>query len=90
MSRETASRMPKRNRFAVFAAIGAVAAAALIVSFLTFGRAEAFFIRGRATAPPIKPPLLLQGSEFPTCPNSRYSPAGAACVGTSRIECLGR
>ena len=38
MRRETASRMPKRNRFAVFAAIGAVAAAALIVSFLAFGR----------------------------------------------------
>ncbi len=38
MSRETASRMPKRNRLAVFAAIGAVAAAALIVSLLLFGR----------------------------------------------------
>ncbi len=38
MRRETASRMPKRNRVAVFAGIGAVAAAALIVSFLTFGR----------------------------------------------------
>jgi hypothetical protein len=38
MRRETASRMPKRNRFVVFAAIGAVAAAAVIVSFLTFGR----------------------------------------------------
>jgi hypothetical protein len=38
MRRDTASRMPKRNRFAVFAAIGAVAAAALIVSFLAFGR----------------------------------------------------
>jgi hypothetical protein len=30
--------MPQRNRLAVFAAIGAVAAAALIASFLTFGR----------------------------------------------------
>jgi len=38
ISRQTASRTPKRNRFAVFAAIGAVAAAALIVSFLLFGR----------------------------------------------------
>jgi hypothetical protein len=38
MRRETASGMPKRNRLAVFAGIGAVAAAALIVSFLTFGR----------------------------------------------------
>jgi hypothetical protein len=38
MSRETASKVQKRNRFAVFAAIGAFAAAALIVSFLTFGR----------------------------------------------------
>src|SRR5208282_857709 len=38
LRRETASRMPKRNRFAVFAAIGAIAAAALIVSFLTLGR----------------------------------------------------
>jgi len=36
--RRDASTIPKRNRFAVFAAIGAVAAAALIVSFLTFGR----------------------------------------------------
>jgi hypothetical protein len=38
MRQEIASTMPKRNRFAAFAAIGAVAAAALIVSFLTFGR----------------------------------------------------
>jgi hypothetical protein len=38
MRREIASTMPKGNRFAVFAAIGAVAAAALIVGFLTFGR----------------------------------------------------
>ena len=38
ISRQTASRMPKRNRFAVFAAIGAIAAAALIVSFVTLGR----------------------------------------------------
>lgn len=38
MSRETASRMRKRNRFAVFAGIGTVAALALIASFLTFGR----------------------------------------------------
>jgi hypothetical protein len=38
MRREIASTMPKRNRFAVFAAIGAVAAAALVVCFLTFGR----------------------------------------------------
>lgn len=38
MRREISSTMPKRNRFAVFAAIGAVAAAALIVGFLTFGR----------------------------------------------------
>ena len=38
LRRETASRMPKRNRFAVFAAIGAIAAAALIVSFVTTGR----------------------------------------------------
>ena len=38
MRRETVSRMPTRNRPAVFAAIGAIAAAALIVSFLTFGR----------------------------------------------------
>ena len=38
MRRKIASTMPRRNRFAVFAAIGAVAAAALIVSFLTFGR----------------------------------------------------
>lgn len=38
LRRETASGMPKRNRFAVFAAIGAIAAAALIVSFVTLGR----------------------------------------------------
>ncbi len=38
MRRETASRMPKRNRLGVSAAIGTVAAAALIVSFITFGR----------------------------------------------------
>ena len=38
LRRETTSRMPKRNRFAVFAAIGAIAAAALIVTFITFGR----------------------------------------------------
>jgi septal ring factor EnvC (AmiA/AmiB activator) len=38
MSRETGSRAPKRNRLAVFSSIGTVAAAALIVSFLTFGR----------------------------------------------------
>lgn len=46
MSRETASRMPKRNRLAVFAAIGAVAAAALIVSFLTFGKPRPFLSAG--------------------------------------------
>jgi hypothetical protein len=38
ISRETASRMPKRNRLAGVTAIGAVAAVALIVIFLTFGR----------------------------------------------------
>jgi len=38
ISRETGSRMPKRNRFAVFAAIGIVAALALIVSSLAFNR----------------------------------------------------
>ncbi len=38
ISREAVSWMPKRNRLAVLAAIGAVAAAALIVSFLMFGR----------------------------------------------------
>ena len=38
LRRATASTMPKRNRFAVFATIGAIAAAALIVSFLTLGR----------------------------------------------------
>jgi len=38
ISRQTASKMPKRNRLAVFAAIAVVAAAVLIVSFLTFGR----------------------------------------------------
>ncbi len=38
ISRETGSRTPKRNGFAVFAAVGAVAATALIVGFLTFGR----------------------------------------------------
>ena len=39
ISRARSSRkMPKRNRFAVFAAVGAIAAAALIVSFLIFGR----------------------------------------------------
>jgi hypothetical protein len=38
LRRETASRMPKRNRLAVFAGIGAVAAAALIVAFLTLGK----------------------------------------------------
>ena len=38
ISRETGGRMPKRNRFAVFAAIGVVAALALIVSFLAFNR----------------------------------------------------
>jgi hypothetical protein len=37
MSRETASRMPKRNRLAVFAALGTVAATALIVAFLMQG-----------------------------------------------------
>jgi hypothetical protein len=43
MSRETALRMPKANRVAVFAAIGAVAAVALIVSFLTLGRPKPTF-----------------------------------------------
>jgi hypothetical protein len=38
ISRETGSRMPKRNRFAVFAAIGIAAALALIMSFLAFNR----------------------------------------------------
>ncbi|MGD1079658.1 MAG: hypothetical protein ABR881_15150 [Candidatus Sulfotelmatobacter sp.] len=38
MRREAAANMPKGNRFAVFAAIGAIVAAALIVGFLTFGR----------------------------------------------------
>ncbi len=38
LRRESAPRMPKRNRSAVFASIGAIAAIALIVSFLTFGR----------------------------------------------------
>ena len=38
LRRETASRMPKLNRFAVFAAIGAIAAAAFIVGFVTIGR----------------------------------------------------
>ena len=38
ISREPGSRMPKRNRFAVFASIGFVAALALIVSFLVFNR----------------------------------------------------
>lgn len=38
ISREITSKTPKRNEFAVFAAIGAVAAAALIVGFLTLGR----------------------------------------------------
>ena len=38
ISRQTASRTPKRNRFAVFVAIGAIAAVAVIVSFLTLGR----------------------------------------------------
>ncbi len=60
MRRETASSMPKRNRFAVFAAIGAVAAAALIVGFLTIWKTEAFSIRGQTTAPLIKPPWLFQ------------------------------
>ena len=40
ISRETGSRMPKRNRFAVFATIGIVAALALILSFLAFNRAK--------------------------------------------------
>ncbi len=38
ISRETGGRMPKRNRFAVFATVGIVAAMALIVSFLVFNR----------------------------------------------------
>ncbi len=38
ISRAPGSRTPRRNGFAVFAAVGAVAATALIVSFLTFGR----------------------------------------------------
>ena len=42
LRRATASRMPKRNRLAVLAAIGAVAAAALIVAFLTLGRPKPF------------------------------------------------
>jgi chaperonin cofactor prefoldin len=46
MSRETASTMPKRNRLAVLAAIGAVAAAALIVSFLMFGRPKPSLFAG--------------------------------------------
>jgi hypothetical protein len=40
--RETASGMPKRNRLAIFAGIGAVAVAALIVAFLTLGRPKPF------------------------------------------------
>jgi hypothetical protein len=40
ISRKTASKMPKRNRFVVFAASGAIAAAALIVSFLTLGKTK--------------------------------------------------
>ena len=47
MSRKTGSKMPKRNGFAVFAAIGAVAAAALIVSFLIFGRPKPSLSAGR-------------------------------------------
>jgi len=38
ISREPGARMRKRNRFAVFAAIGFVSALALIVSFLAFNR----------------------------------------------------
>ncbi len=46
MSRGTGSRMPKRNGFAVFAAIGAIAAAALIVSLLIFGRPKPSLFAG--------------------------------------------
>ncbi|MCU1224331.1 MAG: Anti-sigma factor RskA [Edaphobacter sp.] len=42
IKREPASRMPNRNRFAVFAAAGGVAAAALIASFLTFAKPKPF------------------------------------------------
>jgi hypothetical protein len=46
ISRETGSRMPKRNRFAVFATVGVVAALALIVSFLVFNRPSPFLSAG--------------------------------------------
>jgi hypothetical protein len=40
ISRETASKLPKRNGFAVFAPIAAVAATAVIVIFLMLGRSK--------------------------------------------------
>jgi hypothetical protein len=43
---ETTSRMPKRNRSSVLAAVGAIAAAALIVSFVTFGRPKSSLSAG--------------------------------------------
>ena len=38
ISRQTASKMPKRNRFVVFAAIGGLVAVVLIVGFQTLGK----------------------------------------------------
>ena len=50
ISREPGSRMPRRNRFAVFASIGFVAALALIVSFLVFGRPKPFLSAGNRSS----------------------------------------
>jgi hypothetical protein len=51
ISREPGNRMPKRNRFAVFAAVGIVAALALIVSFLAFnGPKPSLSARNRSPA----------------------------------------
>ena len=52
MTRGTGSRTPKRNGFAVFAAIGVIAAAALIVSFLIVGRPKPSLFTGNRSAAP--------------------------------------
>ena len=56
ISRQTASKMPKRNRLVVFAAIGGLAAVVLIVGFQTLGKPR-HSLSGEITAPPIKSPV---------------------------------
>ena len=71
ISRQTASKMPKRNRLVVFAAIGGLAAVVLIVGFQTLGKPRHSLSESHSSANQVPVPASAANSQPAQVPDTR-------------------